>query len=86
MASCRNKSTERTSKTKIPFFPTYESEVRGNVTVAWFPKQFSQSYYNAQQQECTSNACTLIAVLIASNWFYNHITVCTLKLPFFSFN
>ncbi|KAG5893213.1 hypothetical protein JTB14_025617 [Gonioctena quinquepunctata] len=52
----------------LPFFPKYETEhVYGDkLCVTWFEANFSQSHYNVQNKSKGSNACTLIAILIAA--------------------
>ncbi|CAH1133420.1 unnamed protein product [Ceutorhynchus assimilis] len=55
---------------EMPFFPHYETELLGNgdanFRITWFESKFSQSHYNIYNKTIGSNACTLIAILLAS--------------------
>ncbi|XP_023014082.1 uncharacterized protein [Leptinotarsa decemlineata] len=53
---------------ELPFFPKYETEClyEDKLCVTWFEPNFSQSHYNIQNVNKGSNACTLIAILIAA--------------------
>ncbi|XP_050307006.1 uncharacterized protein LOC126743819 [Anthonomus grandis grandis] len=53
---------------ELPFFPRYETDLYGNglIRISWFEPKFSQSHYNIHNISNGSNACTLIAVLMAS--------------------
>ncbi|XP_018571340.1 uncharacterized protein LOC108911014 [Anoplophora glabripennis] len=52
----------------LPFFPKYDIEYvfDEKIRVTWFESHFSQSHYNVHNTSKGSNACTLIAVLMAS--------------------
>lgn len=52
----------------LPFFPKYDVEYvyDEKIRVTWFESHFSQSHYNVHNTSKGSNACTLIAVLMAS--------------------
>ncbi|KAJ8954380.1 hypothetical protein NQ318_011053 [Aromia moschata] len=54
--------------TELPFFPKYETEYlyEEKIRVTWFESHFSQSHYNVHNTSKGSNACTLIAVLMAA--------------------
>lgn len=56
------------NNSELPFFPQYETELHyeGKLRVTWFEANFSQSHYNVQNATKGSNACTLIAVLMAA--------------------
>ncbi|ENN77360.1 uncharacterized protein LOC109537487 [Dendroctonus ponderosae] len=53
---------------ELPFFPQFETEHVGGgaIRVTWFEPKFSQSHYNVHNRTSGSNACTLIAILMAS--------------------
>ncbi|KAG4069623.1 hypothetical protein HA402_014646 [Bradysia odoriphaga] len=61
-------SIDTPMKTKtelIPFFPSNLHEKQGKVSVWWFERNFSQSFYGAfASRQC--NSCMLIMLLIAS--------------------
>lgn len=72
--------TSLTLHRDIPFYPTYETEVQGHVTIWWFVKDFSQSSFNFKNVSTGSNACTIITVLLAARCHYEDIKVCLLYL------
>ncbi|RZC35112.1 uncharacterized protein BDFB_000901 [Asbolus verrucosus] len=54
---------------ELPFFPKNETihlQNHPEIRVTFFEPKFSQSHYNYQNVSISSNACTLIAVLMAS--------------------
>ncbi|CAH1114299.1 unnamed protein product [Psylliodes chrysocephalus] len=53
---------------ELPFFPKYEVEYfyDNSLCIVWFESNFSQAYYNVHKTNRGSNACTLIAVLMAA--------------------
>ncbi|KAK7864351.1 hypothetical protein R5R35_009186 [Gryllus longicercus] len=55
--------------------PEIESETRGHVRVYWFPRDFSQSRFG--DRATGSNACTLIALLMAQRCYQQEIKICT---------
>ncbi|KAI4464644.1 hypothetical protein MML48_3g00005270 [Holotrichia oblita] len=59
----------------LPFFPKYEYEYlfESNLRVTWFERDFSQSRFNFEKTNTGSNACTLIAVLLAAKCYTNKI-------------
>ncbi|GJQ87050.1 hypothetical protein Trydic_g6809 [Trypoxylus dichotomus] len=59
----------------LPFFPKYEYEYlfESNLRVTWFESDFSQSRFNFEKTNTGSNACTLIAVLLAARCYINKI-------------
>lgn len=61
----------------LPFFPKYEYEYlfENQLRVTWFEMDFSQSRFNFEKTNTGSNACTLIAVLLAAKCFANKIQV-----------
>ncbi|CAH1183291.1 unnamed protein product [Phaedon cochleariae] len=54
--------------TNLPFFPKYETDrlFDDKLSVTWFETNFSQSHYNVHNISRGSNACTLIAILVAA--------------------
>lgn len=67
------------SREDIPFFPFSLHERRENVSIWWFEKNFSQSFYgNFASRQC--NSCTLIMLLIASKIRIYKIGVCSIPL------
>lgn len=72
---------------ELPFFPQYETELlhEGKLRVSWFEANFSQSHYNVQNATKGSNACTLIAVLMAAKCHQYKIQVSLIKLIILSF-
>lgn len=69
--------SEENQKEKIPFFPHYTIELlyKDYLKVVWFESGFSQSRYNFQNKNTGSNACTLIAVLMAIQCYVNSLSV-----------
>lgn len=61
----------------LPFFPKYEYEYlfESHLRVTWFERDFSQSRFNFEKTNTGSNACTLIAVLLAAKCYTNKIQV-----------
>ncbi|XP_066141145.1 uncharacterized protein [Euwallacea fornicatus] len=53
---------------ELPFFPEYETQHIGEgiIRITWFESKFCQSHYNIHNRTNGSNACTLIAILMAS--------------------
>nr|CAH7768715.1 unnamed protein product [Callosobruchus chinensis] len=53
---------------ELPFFPKYDTEYLYDkkLRVTWFEANFSQTHYNVHNACKGSNACTLIAVLMAT--------------------
>lgn len=68
----------------LPFFPSYESIFYNddNLEVVWFETHFSQSRYNSSRTVNGSNACTIIAILVAAKVHFNKIKVHTLCIQF----
>lgn len=64
---------------ELPFFPSYESTLYNNdkIRVVWFEPPFSQSHYNSSRSTNGSNACTIIAILVAAKVHFNRIKVPT---------
>lgn len=62
----------------LPFLPHYkvESLYKDYLKIIWFEAGFSQSRYNFQNKNMGSNACTLIAILMATQCQSNKLTVC----------
>lgn len=62
-----------TSDEELPFFPSYESLLINddNLRVVWFEPAFSQSHYNTGRTTNGSNACTIIAILVAAKVHFN---------------
>lgn len=63
---------------KLPFFPKYENlflNAEQTIRITFFESKFSQNSYNYQNVSTTSNACTLIVVLMASYCRFEGITV-----------
>lgn len=58
------------------FFPKCDAEFfyKGNVKISWFESSFSQSQYNGTFGN-GSNACTIIAVLVAAKCHKEQIEV-----------
>ncbi|CAH0556929.1 unnamed protein product [Brassicogethes aeneus] len=67
----------------LPFFPKFETEMKieDKILIIWFEPHFSQSHYNIKNCTSGSNACTLIAVLMASKCHHNKIQVNHPKKP-----
>lgn len=61
----------------VPFKPKGVTEYvcKDNLRVTWFEPDFSQSRYNFEFKNSGSNACTLIAILVASKVHYGKIKV-----------
>lgn len=59
----------------LPFYPKYHTEHIGTIRVTWFEPRFSQSHYNIHNRTNGSNACTLIAVLMAAKCYHYNVTV-----------
>lgn len=63
----------------LPFFPSYKTILyhKDNLMAVWFEKLFSQSYYNYNNDKTPngSNACTIIAILVAAKVHVNRIKV-----------
>lgn len=70
------------NNSEIPFFPQYETLLlnEGKLRVSWFEANFSQSHYNVQNSTRGSNACTLIAVLMAAKCHQCKVQVSALYL------
>lgn len=66
-----------TSDEELPFFPSYETQLYSddNLRVIWFESAFSQSHYNSGRTTNGSNACTIIAILVAARVHFNAIRV-----------
>lgn len=62
---------------ELPFFPKYETEClyKDNLRVVWFQPEFSQSHYNYGNNSNGSNACTIIATLVATKCHFSKIEV-----------
>lgn len=63
---------------ELPFFPKHETihlQNHPEIRVTFFEPKFSQSHYNYQNVSISSNACTLIAVLMASYCRHERIIV-----------
>ncbi|CAG9858299.1 unnamed protein product [Phyllotreta striolata] len=62
---------------ELPFFPKYEVEhiYDNSLCVVWFESNFSQAYYNVHKTNRGSNACTLIAVLMAAKCHKHNLIV-----------
>lgn len=62
---------------ELPFFPQYETEhlCDDKLRVTWFEPNFSQSHYNVHNTTIGSNACTLIAVIMAAKCHNYNILV-----------
>lgn len=73
-----------TSDEDLPFFPSYESMLYNddNLRVVWFEPTFSQSHYNAGKTTNGSNACTIIAILVAAKVHLNRIKVQSVEFQF----
>lgn len=71
-----------TSDEELPFFPSYESLLINddNLRVVWFEPAFSQSHYNTGKTTNGSNACTIIAILVAAKVHFNGTRVKKLLL------
>lgn len=56
-----------TAMKALPFFPEYGSQLScdDHLRVTWFEPDFSQCRYNFENSICSSNACTLIVLLVA---------------------
>lgn len=65
------------SKDVLPFFPHYKIELlyKEYLKIIWFEPAFSQSRYNFQNKNVGSNACTLIAILMAIQCHLNKLSV-----------
>ncbi|KAJ8920779.1 hypothetical protein NQ315_004920 [Exocentrus adspersus] len=63
--------------TVLPFFPKYDLEYlcENKIRITWFESKFSQSHYNIHNTSKASNACTLIAVLMASKCNQYKVTI-----------
>lgn len=61
----------------LPFFPKHDSELlyKDFLRVTWFEPEFSQSRYNYNNESSGSNACTLIAILVATQCYMDQIMV-----------
>lgn len=61
----------------LPFFPKYETELScsDKVRITWFETNFSQLHYNVQNKINRSNACTLIAVMMANKYYKSKVKV-----------
>lgn len=68
----------------LPFFPKYEIEYvhEDKIRITWFESHFSQSHYNVHNTTKGSNACTLIAVLMASKCNQYKVVVSVFYLVF----
>lgn len=66
-----------TSGEDLPFFPMYQSILHNdeNLRVVWFEPSFSQSHYNSGRTKNGSNACTIIAILVAAKVRLDRIKV-----------
>jgi hypothetical protein len=63
---------------ELPFFPKHETihlQNHPEIRVTFFEPKFSQSHYNYQNVSISSNACTLIAVLMASYCRHERIII-----------
>ncbi|EFA03775.1 hypothetical protein TcasGA2_TC013886 [Tribolium castaneum] len=63
---------------ELPFFPKYETinlQSHPEIRVTHFEPKFSQSHYNYQNVSVSSNACTLIAILMASYCRHERIII-----------
>lgn len=69
--------SEGNIKEILPFFPHYTVELLFNdhLKIIWFESGFSQSRYNFENKNTGSNACTLIAVLMAIQCNVNNLGV-----------
>lgn len=69
--------SEEIRKEVLPFFPHYNVELlyKDYLKVIWFESAFSQSRYNFENKNTGSNACTLIAVLMAIQCNINKLAV-----------
>lgn len=65
----------RLAERNLPFYPSYEPKMYGNIIIWWFHRDFSQSRYNYKNVPSGSNACTIITVLMAAQCHYNNISV-----------
>lgn len=70
-------SYEENNDPDLPFFPKHDSEVlyKDYLRVTWFESDFSQSRYNYNNKNNGSNACTLIAILVATQCYMDQIMV-----------
>lgn len=66
-----------TSDEELLFLPSYESLLSNNdsLRVVWFESAFSQSHYNSGRNINGSNACTIIAILVAAKVHFNRTRV-----------
>lgn len=72
----------------LPFFPKYEIEYvyEDKIRITWFESHFSQSHYNVHNTSKGSNACTLIAVLMASKCNQYKVVVSPILYTFARWN
>ncbi|XP_018329287.1 uncharacterized protein LOC108739738 isoform X2 [Agrilus planipennis] len=64
------------SDSSLPFFPDFDTEYHKHILrVTWFETDFSQSRYSFKSQPGGSNACTIIAILMAWKCHFKDINV-----------